>query len=142
MGPSGSGKTTLLNIIAGRGETRYMTGSVFANGEQYNKNSFSEFGNYVMQNDYFPPTLTVREILSFAADLTITGDNNEKELLVDSLIRIFKLDKCENTVASSEIFPGISGGEKRRTSIAFELVLNPKVLLLDELKQVVIDYKK
>ena len=48
------------------------------------------------------------------------------------LARSMKLDKCLDTMVGGVIVKGISGGEKKRTSIAFELISDPQVIMLDE----------
>lgn len=49
-----------------------------------------------------------------------------------SLVKKFKLEKCIDTLVGGFVVKGISGGEKKRTSIAFELISDPSVLVLDE----------
>ena len=51
---------------------------------------------------------------------------------VEDIIHDFNLQKCKNTIVGTNIVKGMSGGEKRRTSIAIELVTNPQILFLDE----------
>jgi ABC-type multidrug transport system ATPase subunit len=48
------------------------------------------------------------------------------------MINEFKLEKCQNTFIGGNMVKGISGGERKRTSIAVELITNPDVILLDE----------
>lgn len=48
-----------------------------------------------------------------------------------TLVRQFKLEKCLDVVVGGNLLKGISGGERKRTSIAFELISDPSVLVLD-----------
>jgi ABC-type multidrug transport system ATPase subunit len=75
MGVSGCGKTSLLNILSCRIIPK--SGHIKANSETYNYDSFGNFGNYVMQQDYLMQTLTVRETLEFGANLRMTGDEHD-----------------------------------------------------------------
>jgi ABC-type multidrug transport system ATPase subunit len=76
MGPSGAGKTTLLNVLACRVSLQNQEGEIRANNIAYEETDFGDFANYVMQNDIFLPTMTVRETLRFAADLKIAASNS------------------------------------------------------------------
>ena len=78
-----------------------------------------------MQDDLLMETMTVKECLSFAASLKIKGSKSERETVVNNIIRAFKLEKCENTLIGGHFLKGISGGERKRTSISFELVCDP-----------------
>ena len=51
---------------------------------------------------------------------------------MNRLVKKMKLEKCLETVVGGQLIKGISGGEKKRTSIAFELISDPPVLILDE----------
>ena len=103
-----------------------------ANNVEYDYNSFGDFANYVMQTDVLMQTLTVKETLMFAADLRLNRTDEEKLERVMELARSMKLDKCLDTMVCGAIVKGISGGEKKRTSIAFELISDPQVIMLDE----------
>jgi len=77
LGISGAGKTSLLNILACR--IKNTSGTLKANGLEYDYNIFRDFANYVMQHDILMQTLTVRETLQFAADLKLVLKEKEKE---------------------------------------------------------------
>ena len=68
----------------------------------------------------------------FAADLKLNKSAEEKKKRVMELARNMKLDKCLETLVGGQLIKGISGGEKKRTSIAFELISDPQVIMLDE----------
>ena len=132
MGASGAGKTTLLNVLACRLPAKQLTGSITANGRPYDFESFGDFANYVMQRDVLIQTLTVRETLEFAASLKLNVSEEEKKKRIDTLATKFKLEKCLDVLVGGDLLKGISGGERKRTSIAFELISDPSVLVLDE----------
>ncbi|CAK84666.1 unnamed protein product (macronuclear) [Paramecium tetraurelia] len=134
LGASGAGKTSLLNILAQRISTKdnvQITGDILANGNHYDSEKFARFFGYVMQNDILFATLTVKETLEFVANLKYTNAN-EKQLRVNYALKTLKLEKCQNTLIGNELLKGISGGERKRTSIGVELVRDPQCILLDE----------
>lgn len=76
--------------------------------------------------------MTVRECLTFAARLKLDGTEDEKIERVNSLITLLKLTKCQNTRIGGPLVKGVSGGERKRTSIGVELITQPSLIFLDE----------
>ncbi|KAL4901105.1 hypothetical protein BDW74DRAFT_182201 [Aspergillus multicolor] len=139
MGASGSGKTTFLTALTGRLITssqslRDSCGWVTVNGHLVDSADLRGLVSYVPQEDsHLLPTLTVRETLFFAAELRCPSFHpHELRHRVEDLINRFGLQSCANTLVGSSFIKGISGGEKRRLSIACEVVARPNVLVLDE----------
>lgn len=134
MGSSGAGKSTLLNVLSMRNIP--ASGSVSWNGSPLN-NEFLQNSAFVQQEDMFLPLLKVREHLKFQVDLRLpnTMSSIAKHELVESLIQRLGLSKCANSFIGNMQAGGprgISGGERKRLSIASELITNPSVLFLDE----------
>ena len=77
-------------------------------------------------------TETPRELLTFGTKLRTEYDNETIKVRVQTLIARLGLEKCQDTIVGGFYVKGLSGGERKRTSIGYELVTNPKVLLLDE----------
>ena len=122
MGPSGCGKTTLLNIIADRQlpqnrEKHNITRVVKANNKEMNYENFGKICAYIMQDDILLECLTPRESLYFGARLKLKTDLKNVELRVEELINQFGLKKCANSIIGGAMKRGISGGERKRTSI-------------------------
>lgn len=137
LGPSGCGKTTLLNVISKRqinnlGKDHKIERNVLSNGVDLSGDEFGHLCAYVMQDDVLLSTFTPRESLMFAASLKLNLKKEEIKKKVDKLIKQFGLEKCQNTVIGSLENKKISGGERKRTSIAYELISNPSVVFLDE----------
>jgi len=76
--------------------------------------------------------MTVRECLDFCANLKFKGTEAEKLERVEQLILDLKLNKCQNTCIGGPLVKGVSGGERKRTSIGVELITNPSLIFLDE----------
>lgn len=134
LGSSGAGKTSLLNILACRVKSSSkvtLRGQLLANGLEYSYDQFSQFASYVMQNDILMETMTPRESLTFVANLKYS-DPVIQASRVQETLKCMKLEKCANTFIGGVTMKGISGGERKRTSIGFELVSNPSCILLDE----------
>ncbi|CAH8331464.1 unnamed protein product [Eruca vesicaria subsp. sativa] len=133
LGPSGSGKSTLLNAVAGRLHGPGLTGKILMNDTKPTKQTLKRTG-FVAQDDLLYPHLTVRETLIFVALLRLPRSltRDDKIKAAESVISELGLEKCENTVVGNAFIRGISGGERKRVSIAHELLINPSLLVLDE----------
>ncbi|XP_027123220.1 ABC transporter G family member 11 [Coffea arabica] len=133
MGPSGSGKSTLLDALSGRlAANAFLSGTILLNGRRA-KLSFGTAA-YVTQDDNLIGTLTVRETISYSARLRLPDKMpwTEKRALIESTIVEMGLQDCADTVIGNWHLRGISGGEKRRVSIALEILMRPRLLFLDE----------
>ena len=86
---------------------------------------------YVQQDDILFQSLTVRECLMFAAKIRLpsTVDHTAK---VDELIESLRLDKSADVKIGGPLVKGVSGGERKRTSIGVELITDPSLIFLDE----------
>lgn len=133
MGGSGSGKTTLLNALAQR-QTESIKGKVMINGEECNLATHRAITSFVEQEDTLIGSLTVEETLWFAARLALprTVTKAEAKSRVAKLIECFGLSKQRSTLIGTPMQRGISGGQKRRVSVATQLMTGPRILFLDE----------
>ncbi|KIK54550.1 hypothetical protein GYMLUDRAFT_48683 [Collybiopsis luxurians FD-317 M1] len=140
MGPSGSGKSSLLNLMALRLKSTLFTqyqssGSLLLNGFQPTESQLRSLCSYVTQDDNsLLPYLTVREMLRFAAGLRLPSNMSakQKDNRAEEVIRMMGLSDCADCLIGSEILKGISGGEKRRVSIAVQVLTEPRILIADE----------
>ena len=139
LGPSGSGKTSLLNILAGRirdkGQLCRVEGIIQLQGQPIIAAELRKRIAYVMQEDLLQPTQTPREALLFSAmmRLPVTVSLPDKRELVETMLNDLDLSRCADTFCGDgQLIRGISGGEKKRTSIGVELVVHPKLVFLDE----------
>ncbi|XP_077659259.1 broad substrate specificity ATP-binding cassette transporter ABCG2-like [Urocitellus parryii] len=125
MVPKGQNKSLLLNILAARKDLSGLSGDVLINGGPRPAN-FKYYSGFVVQNNVLINTLTVRENLQFSAALRLptTMTNHEKNERINKVIE--DLDLSE--VADSKV---LSRGEKKRTSVAMELIADPPILFLD-----------
>ncbi|XP_076287088.1 ATP-binding cassette subfamily G member 4 [Lasioglossum baleicum] len=128
MGPSGAGKSTLLNVLSGY-KTTGVNGNVLVNGQTRQLHSFWKCSAYITQDDRLEPLLTVIENMRVAADLKLSTEipRYEKETIIEEILKTLGLHEHINTRAER-----LSGGQKKRLSIALELVNNPTVMFLDE----------
>ncbi|KAH0534117.1 hypothetical protein FGG08_007291 [Glutinoglossum americanum] len=136
MGPSGSGKTTLLNALARREAAAgsKVEGSMLVDGTSPSLGEFRRLSSYVEQEDALIGSLTVWETLNFAARLSLPSSVTTKERMrrVESLLSSFGLVGQTHTLVGTPIRKGISGGQKRRVSVASQLITSPRILFLDE----------
>ncbi|XP_029032171.1 ATP-binding cassette sub-family G member 4 [Osmia bicornis bicornis] len=128
MGPSGAGKSTLLDVLSGYRITG-VTGNVHINGRVRQMNSFRKCSAYITQDDRLEPLLTTVENMRVAADLKLPTSipRYEKETIIEEILVTLGLYEHMNTRAER-----LSGGQRKRLSIALELVNNPTVMFLDE----------
>ncbi|XP_044867662.1 ATP-binding cassette sub-family G member 5 isoform X2 [Mauremys mutica] len=134
LGNSGSGKTTLLDAISGRlRQKEHFFGDVYMNGQKLKKEQFQDCFSYVQQNDSLLGYLTIQESLTYTALLALQKHSSDFiKKKVDAVMAELSLSHVATNVIGSRILGGISGGERRRISIAAQLLQDPKVMLLDE----------
>lgn len=138
MGPSGSGKTTTLNYLSNRlsGKRNFTSqGGIYLNRQRkIDPEMMGRISSYVAQHDSsLIGNLTVRENLFFQAKLRLPLEqHNNIPSMVQTILRKTGLIDCADTLIGSDLVKGISGGEKRRVSIAIQLLSNPKIIFLDE----------
>lgn len=135
LGPSGCGKTTLLSSITGSaidlGSSAVLEGSVLINGEPCKAHQVA----YVPQTDCLIPTLTVRECIKYSALLRLPTETSPDEINIrveNVLIELGIQHLGDSQVGGSGKIRGVSGGERRRVTIAMELVTDPSIIVLDE----------
>ncbi|GMH26240.1 hypothetical protein Nepgr_028083 [Nepenthes gracilis] len=135
MGPSGSGKTTLLNVLSHQlvaSPRLHLSGLLEFNGQHTSKKHF-KFA-YVRQEDLFFSQLTVRETLTLAAELQLPEMSSAevRDEYVNNLLFKLGLVSCADSIVGDAKVRGISGGEKKRLSLACELIASPSVIFADE----------
>lgn len=129
LGPTGAGKSTLIKALSGYRPAD--SGSVLYNGRDIYA-SYQELRNrigYVPQDDVLHPQLTVRSALRYSARLRFPPDvpAGQRNARVEEVIGELGLGSCADLRLAT-----VSGGQRKRTSIALELLTKPSLLILDE----------
>lgn len=129
VGGSGAGKSTILNCLCG-----YLPpaqGSVYINGISLYRNfdALKKLVGYVPQSDIVYDNLTLYDMLSYTARLRLPGDTSEQERET-SIRRAIALVELEDKTDC--LIKSLSGGQRKRASIAVELLSDPNLLFLDE----------
>ncbi len=129
IGGSGAGKSTVLNCMCGYLEP--ASGDVYINGTNLYKNfdAVKKLIGYVPQSDIVYDNLTLHDMLLYTAKLRLPGDVSvkERESMIDRAIETVELKEKKNTLIKS-----LSGGQRKRASIAVELLSDPNLMFLDE----------
>jgi ABC-type multidrug transport system ATPase subunit len=133
MGPSGLGKTTLLNCLAFRSKpaSSTLTGDIYINDEEATLNKIKQLSSYVEQEDSLIGSLRVLETIDYSAKFAGI-DATHRKALVEKTIKSLGLTGQLNVRVGTPIQKGISGGQKRRVSIASQMITSPSILFLDE----------
>ncbi|KAM3863076.1 ATP-binding cassette sub-family G member 8 [Diretmus argenteus] len=135
IGSSGCGKTSLLDVITCRAEGGKMaSGQILINGKPSTAQLVRKSIAHVRQDDRLLPHLSVRETLVFVAKLRLPAHctQAQRDKRVDDVIAELRLRQCAHTRVGNDYVRGVSGGERRRVSIAVQLLWNPGILILDE----------
>lgn len=128
MGPSGAGKSTLLNILTGY-KCSGVKGSITINGHERNLSQFRKLSCYIMQDNQLHANLSVEEAMHVATSLKLGSDitKDSKYQVIQEILETLGLQEHRRTMTSN-----LSGGQKKRLSIALELVNNPPIMFFDE----------
>ncbi|MBK9755258.1 MAG: ATP-binding cassette domain-containing protein [Nannocystis sp.] len=129
VGGSGSGKSTLLKALSGF--ARASSGAVYVNGDDYygNFDAYRGVLGYVPQHDILHGRLRVEEALRYTAELRLPADTEAAEIEA-RVARV--LDDVDMTAHRRTRIDQLSGGQRKRVSIAAELLADPSLFFLDE----------
>ncbi|KAJ3086462.1 ATP-binding cassette sub- G member 1, partial [Quaeritorhiza haematococci] len=134
MGASGAGKTSLLQVLSGEIHSGSTYGSILVNGTPVDGPQIKKISGFVFQDDVILATQTVREAITMSAVLRVPDvvEMEQKKQRVEDVIGMLGLEKAAGTIVGDTNLKGISGGERKRTAMAMEMITNPGVLFLDE----------
>ena len=130
LGASGAGKSTLLNTLAFRNLVGLeVEGKRLANKKAVSTTSLTAVSGYVQQEELFISVLSVTEHLTFQSLVRMPKGlrRSERTERVEEVIKELGLASSANTMIGD-----LSGGERRRLSVASELLTDPKLLFCDE----------
>ncbi|KAF9517565.1 hypothetical protein BS47DRAFT_1389827 [Hydnum rufescens UP504] len=131
MGPSGAGKTSFLDVVSQRVLSSDSSASITFDGQSF---SMRDIGSYVAQEDALHGFLTVKDNIRYSALFSSphgTPGNVIDEMVKKTLGSLGLTDVRKNRIGA-HFQRGISGGQKRRVTIASSVVAQPQILLCDE----------
>ena len=133
LGPSGAGKTTLLNMLALESSAGEPSGALLLDGQSFSLKLYRQRCGYVTQQDVLWAFLSCREHIRTAIELYQPQMGAaEKAAMETQLLESMGLESCAEIKAGNALFKGLSGGQRRRLSVAVSLAKRPKLLMLDE----------
>ncbi|KAL8202096.1 hypothetical protein R6Q57_011243 [Mikania cordata] len=134
VGVSGAGKTTLMDVLAGRKTGGYIQGSIFVSGYPKNQATFARVSGYCEQNDIHSPNVTVYESLLYSSWLRLSSDVNSRtrKMFIAELMELMELNPIRHALVGLPGVDGLSIEQRKRLTIAVELVANPSIIFLDE----------
>uniref|UniRef100_A0A166EM04 ABC transporter domain-containing protein n=1 Tax=Daucus carota subsp. sativus TaxID=79200 RepID=A0A166EM04_DAUCS len=134
MGVSGAGKTTLMDVLSGRKTGGHIEGDIRISGYPKKQETFARVTGYCEQNDIHSPQVTVRESLIYSAFLRLSRDihTEDKMTFVDEVISLVELDNLKDSIVGLPGVSGLSTEQRKRLTIAVELVANPSIIFMDE----------
>ncbi|XP_065867197.1 pleiotropic drug resistance protein 2-like isoform X3 [Euphorbia lathyris] len=134
VGVSGAGKTTLMDVLAGRKTGGYIDGSISISGYPKNQATFARISGYCEQNDIHSPYVTVYESLVYSAWLRLAADvkKETREMFVEEVMELVELNSIRHALVGLPGVSGLSTEQRKRLTIAVELVANPSIIFMDE----------
>ncbi|KAB5541677.1 hypothetical protein DKX38_014651 [Salix brachista] len=141
VGVSGAGKTTLLDVLAGRKIKGYIEGSISISGYPKNQVTFARVSGYCEQIDIHLPFVTVYESLLYSASMRLAADVKKETrkayhlftiMFIDEVMELVELQPLMNALVGLPRIDGLSTEQRKRLTIAVELVANPSIIFMDE----------
>ncbi|KAE8705821.1 Pleiotropic drug resistance protein 3 [Hibiscus syriacus] len=134
VGVSGAGKTTLMDVLAGRKTGGVIEGSIHISGYPKRQETFARISGYCEQNDIHSPCLTVLESLLFSAWLRLPPDVDAEtqRAFVEEVMELVELTPLSGALIGLPGVDGLSTEQRKRLTIAVELVANPSIVFMDE----------
>ncbi|KAF9674338.1 hypothetical protein SADUNF_Sadunf10G0116900 [Salix dunnii] len=134
MGVSGAGKTTLMDVLSGRKTGGIIEGDIRIGGYPKVQQTFARISGYCEQNDIHSPQITVEESIIYSAWLRLPPEIDEqtKSRFVEEVIETIELQDVKFSLVGIPGRSGLSTEQRKRLTIAVELVSNPSIIFMDE----------
>ncbi|EPS65201.1 hypothetical protein M569_09576, partial [Genlisea aurea] len=134
VGESGAGKTTLMDVLAGRKTGGYVEGNINVSGYPKNQTTFARICGYCEQIDIHSPHVTVYESISYSALLRLSSEVDEetRKMFIEEVMELIELQPLRNTLVGMPGVSGLSTEQRKRLTVAVELVANPSIIFMDE----------
>ncbi|XP_041014876.1 pleiotropic drug resistance protein 1-like [Juglans microcarpa x Juglans regia] len=134
MGVSGAGKTTLMDVLAGRKTGGYIDGKITISGYPKKQETFARVSGYCEQNDIHSPHVTVYESLLYSAWLRLSPDvdSEARKMFIEEVMELVELKPLRQALVGLPGVNGLSTEQRKRLTIAVELVANPSIIFMDE----------
>ncbi|KAK7824504.1 pleiotropic drug resistance protein 1 [Quercus suber] len=134
MGVTGAGKTTLMDVLAGRKTGGYIEGKITISGYPKKQETFARISGYCEQNDIHSPNVTVYESLLYSAWLRLSPDvdSQKRKMFVEEVMELVELKPLRQALVGLPSENGLSTEQRKRLTIAVELVANPSIIFMDE----------
>ncbi|XP_057428191.1 pleiotropic drug resistance protein 1-like [Lotus japonicus] len=134
MGVSGAGKTTLMDVLAGRKTGGYIEGAIKISGYPKNQQTFARIAGYCEQFDIHSPNVTVYESLLYSAWLRLPRevDTATRKMFIEEVMELVELNSLREALVGLPGETGLSTEQRKRLTIAVELVANPSIIFMDE----------
>ncbi|CAK9164212.1 unnamed protein product [Ilex paraguariensis] len=134
VGSSGAGKTTLMDVLAGRKTGGYIEGDIKISGYPKEQRTFARIAGYVEQNDIHSPQVTVLESLWFSSSLRLPKEvkKEQRQEFVEEVMSLVELNTLRHALVGLPGSTGLSTEQRKRLTIAVELVANPSIIFMDE----------
>ncbi|EEC70582.1 hypothetical protein OsI_01785 [Oryza sativa Indica Group] len=134
MGVSGAGKTTLMDVLAGRKTGGYIEGDITISGYPKKQETFARISGYCEQNDIHSPHVTVYESLVFSAWMRLPSevDSETRKMFIEEVMELVELTSLRGALVGLPGVNGLSTEQRKRLTVAVELVANPSIIFMDE----------
>lgn len=134
VGVSGAGKTTLMDVLAGRKTGGLIEGIITISGYPKNQETFARISGYCEQTDVHSPCVTVIESLLYSAWLRLPShvDLETRRVFVEEVMELVELTSLSGALVGLPGINGLSTEQRKRLTIAVELVANPSIVFMDE----------
>ncbi|OEL19703.1 ABC transporter G family member 41 [Dichanthelium oligosanthes] len=134
MGVTGAGKTTLLDVLAGRKTGGVIEGDIRIGGYPKVQQTFARISGYCEQTDVHSPQITVGESVAYSASLRLPTevDSKLRNEFVNQVLETIELDEIRDALVGIPGANGLSTEQRKRLTIAVELVSNPSIIFMDE----------
>ncbi|GMN51418.1 hypothetical protein TIFTF001_020570 [Ficus carica] len=134
MGVSGAGKTTLMDVLSGRKTGGTIEGDIRISGYPKVQKTFARISGYCEQTDIHSPHVTVEESVVYSAWLRLPPeiDRQTKSRFVEEVIETIELEDIKDSIVGVSGQSGLSTEQRKRLTIAVELVSNPSIIFMDE----------